>query len=164
MRCWQALFAAACAIGSSPLLAEDRAAIEDKYKWNLAEIYPSEQAWAQERLAVAADLAKIAPHKGTLGRSADDLYQALALRDAIGQRVARVSVYANMARDIDTRVGRAEQMAQQARQASTDFAAATSWMRPELLALGPEKVHALIAADPRLRPYKIGRASCRERV
>lgn len=153
MRGWQALFATACALGPSAALAEDRAAIDEKYKWNLAEIYSSEQAWEQERTGIGADIAKLAARKGTLGRSADDLYQTLALRDAIGQRIARVSVYANMSRDIDTRVGRAEQMTQQARQASTDFAAAMSWMRPEILALGPDKVHAQIAADPRLRPY-----------
>jgi oligoendopeptidase F len=149
----QGWFAVACTVGASASLAQDRSAIEDKYKWNLAEIYASEQVWDEERRALGPEIGKIAARKGSLARSADDLYQTLDLRDAVGQRIAKLSVYANMARDVDTRVGRTEQMAQQARQVTTDFTAATSWMRPEILAMGAEKVHAFIVADARLKPY-----------
>ena len=153
MKRWHALLAATVAMTSAPVVAEDRAAIADKYKWNLAEIYPNGEAWEGERQSLGTEIPKIATRKGTTGRSADDLHQTLALRDAIGRRIARLSVYANMAHDIDTRVGRTEQMQQQARQVGTDFAAAKSWLRPEILALGPAKVHAFVAADERLRPY-----------
>ena len=153
MKLLAVVLGAVCAIGTSTARAEERAAIDEKYKWNLAEIFPNEQAWDKERQSIGVEIGKVAARKGTLGRSAEDLYQTLALRDAIGQRVAKLSVYANMARDVDTRVGRTEQMAQQARQASTDFTAATAWLRPEVLALGPPRIHALIAADERLRIY-----------
>jgi len=153
VRTWQTLVAAACALGASTTFADERAAVAEKYKWNLTEIYPTEKAWDEERQAIGYELTKVAARKGTAARSADDLYQTLALRDAVGRRIARLSVYASMLRDVDTRVGRAEQMTQQARQTSTDFAAAMSWLRPEILALGPDKVHAFVAADERLRPY-----------
>lgn len=141
-------------ISAAAMAADDRAAIADTYKWNLAEIYPSEAAWEAARAELVPDMAKLAARKGTLARSARNLYDALALRDAIGERVSRVSVYASMRNDLDTRVGRSQQMAEQARQAETDFATASAWLRPEILALGPKKVHAYLAKDPRLKPYR----------
>ncbi|HEY3181133.1 MAG TPA: oligoendopeptidase F [Casimicrobiaceae bacterium] len=149
-----ATFAAAIAFSLANVsAAADRASIGEKYKWNLAEIYPTQSDWDKARQQIGAEIGKIGVRKGTLGRSADDLYRALAQRDAIGQQIARLSTYANLAHDIDTRVGRTQQMTQQAEQLNTDFSAATSWMRPEVLALGSDKIRAFIASDGRLRPY-----------
>src|SRR4029453_4444524 len=117
---------------------EERSAIADAYKWNLAEIYPSDDAWDAERRQLADEIPKLASRKGSLAGSPAALYEAvgdrgpigprvrslagspaapyeaLAHRDRIGQRVQRLSVYANMRYDIDTRVGRGQQMSQQA--------------------------------------------------
>ena len=54
MRTWQTLVAAACALGASTTFADERAAVAEKYKWNLAEIYPTEKAWDEERQAIGA--------------------------------------------------------------------------------------------------------------
>src|SRR5947208_16895554 len=105
MKGWAVVLAAACAIGTSTAGAEERAAIDEKYKWNLAEIFPNEQAWDKERQSIGVEIGKVAARKGTLGRSAEDLYQTLALRDAIGQRVAKLSVCGNMARGVHMRAG-----------------------------------------------------------
>ena len=148
------LTAAVVLISAAAMAADDRTAIADTYKWNLAEIYSSESDWEGVRAQLGGDFAKLAARKGTLARSAGNLYETLALRDAIRQRVSRLSVYANMRYDLDTRVGRSQQMAEQARQAETDFATASAWLRPEILALGPKKVHAYLAKDARLKPYR----------
>ena len=37
----------------------DRAKIADKYKWNLAEIYPTEQDWEKTRQQITVDIGKI---------------------------------------------------------------------------------------------------------
>jgi oligoendopeptidase F len=148
------LAAVAVCCSTTAWSAEDRVAIADTYKWNLTEIYPSESDWEATRVQLGGDMAKLTARKGTLARSAGNLYEALALRDAIAQRVSRLSVYANMRYDLDTRVGRSQQMAEQSRQANTDFAAASAWIRPEILALGPKKVRAYLASDARLKPYR----------
>src|SRR2546421_12229516 len=90
---WKSTFAAAVALGLvNVAVAEERVSIADKYKWNLAEIYPTENDWDNARQQIAAEFAKVGARKGTLGHSAADLYQALALRDAIGQQIARLDV------------------------------------------------------------------------
>src|SRR5437016_11779257 len=99
---WKSTFAAAVAFGLTNIaVAEERASIAEKYKWNLAEIYPTEQDWEKTRQQIAVDIGQIGALKARLGRSAEDHYRALALRNAIGQELGRRYTYAHSAHDID---------------------------------------------------------------
>ena len=66
----------------------------------------------------------------------------------LDRRITQVSVYASMNYDLDTRVGRAQQMQEQARQARTAFSSASAWLRPEILAAGSDKIRALDRRRP----------------
>jgi oligoendopeptidase F len=152
---WSTILAMAVATAFSlPLIAQDRAAVDARYQWNLGEIYASEDAWEKERIDVRGDIARLVATKDRRLRAARDLFATLALRDRIGQRVSRLSVYASMRHDLDTRDGRGQQMDEQARETRVGFRAAAAWIRPALLALGATRVRAFIKADPRLAPYR----------
>jgi len=43
----------------------DRSAIEDKYKWNLADLYPTVQQWRASKDRIAADVASLRAWRGT---------------------------------------------------------------------------------------------------
>ena len=144
-----AVFAAVLALGSA-----DVAAGESKYAWDLKELYPTEAAWAQAKDAAVADFPKITACRGKITSSAETLLTCLETYFDIDRRLVQVNVYASMNYDLDTRVGHAQQMQDQARQAGTDFAAATAWLRPEIIAAGPQKIQGLLAQEPRLAPYK----------
>ena len=151
---WKTVLAAAATVFCTTVAAEDRAAIDDRYKWNLAEIYANEAAWDKARMELLVDIARLASTKPQRFRTAGELVAALALRDRIGERGSRLSVYASMRHDLDTRDGRGQQMDQQAREAIVAFTAAAAWIRPAILALGAAKVRAFISADPRLVPWR----------
>ena len=144
-----AVFAAVLTLASA-----DAGAGESKYAWNLGELYPTEAAWAKARDAAVADIPKIALCRGTIASSAGTLLKCLETYFEIDRRLTQVGVYASMNYDLDTRVGHAQQMQDQARQAGTDFAAATAWLRPEIIAAGPDKIRELESQEPRLSPYK----------
>ena len=102
------LAAAAVAALTLPLLAQERerAQIADRYKWNLADIYPSIEAWraAKERssqtelpTARASSRASWRSSPATLADALDTLYR---VRQGA---VARCYVYASMLADQDTR-------------------------------------------------------------
>ena len=57
--------------------------------------------------------------------------------------------------DQDTRVGRSLQMKQQMTQLYTEYQSATAFMRPEILAIGREKIDQYLAAEPKLRQYRM---------
>jgi oligoendopeptidase F len=148
------VFAMAVALAAVALVRADEAPVDAKYTWNLADLYPSADAWAQAKDAAVAEIPKLDGCRGHLADSAATLARCLATYYDLDRRLAQVGVYAGMNADLDTRVGKAQQMQEQARQAGTTFAAATAWLRPEILAAGADKIHALVSSDPSLAIYR----------
>ena len=60
----------------------------------------------------------------------------------------RLSTYAQLKADEDTRVASAEERQQQALALTTLISEKTAWVKPEIIALGAERLRALEAADP----------------
>jgi oligoendopeptidase F len=134
--------------------AEERANVPEKLKWNTADLYASEGAWYQAKDAVAARVPKMKDFQGGLGASADGFYTALSTMIAIDQDLTKLQVYSSMRGDEDTRLAKPREMNQVVEQLAVQFYSTISYVRPEILALGAEKVDGFIAADPRLAPYK----------
>ena len=64
---------AALMVGMTGLMTaqeRDRSKVSDKFKWNLAEVYPSEAAWRAEKDKIAAQIPQVRSFQGTLGSSA----------------------------------------------------------------------------------------------
>ena len=55
----------------------DRSKVPDKFKWNLADIYPSDDAWKTAKEKFVADIPAIEAYKGTLATSAQKLLGCL---------------------------------------------------------------------------------------
>jgi oligoendopeptidase F len=137
-----------------PPAAPRRDDVDERYKWNLAEIYASDDAWDDARRALARDIAGSSSAKRPRLRSAADLFAVLSSHDRIEQRASRLAAYANMRYDLDTRVGRSQQMKEQAREARVALRAAQAWIRPAIIALGEAKVRRFLQSEPRLAPYR----------
>jgi len=151
----QFLTLALCAGIASPALTGERSVIPEKYKWQLEDIFATEQAWEQTRAAAAARLPGLAAHRGHLGDSASALLAGLEAVTAIQIDLAKLSVYASSRSDEDTRLTRPRELKQGAQKLSVDLASATAWIRPEILSLDPAKVRGFLAQEPKLAPYRV---------
>ena len=80
----------------------DRSKIPDKYKWNTADIYPSEEAWRAAKDRLLAEIPKLKGFRGALGSSAGRLADALELLTQLNKELARAYVYASMLSDENT--------------------------------------------------------------
>ena len=58
----------------------DRAKIPDKYKWNLADVYPTDAAWRQAKEKVAGEIPGMQEFKGKLASAPKTLADALGRR------------------------------------------------------------------------------------
>ncbi|HKB77602.1 MAG TPA: M3 family oligoendopeptidase, partial [Myxococcales bacterium] len=141
-------------VPAAPSRAVERGAIETKYTWNTADIFANDQAWTQARADLERRIPGLAKHKGHVGESAATFRAALEEWMAVDQALQRVATYASMRQDEDLRAGHAREMAQAADQLGVQYRTASSYLRPEILALGPAKVNAFIAADAKLLPYR----------
>ena len=140
---------------TAAIAAAQRADIPDKYKWNLADLYPSEAAWTAAKEAIQKRLPELGKHRGHLGKSAKELLAGLQVMFDLDRDLSRLAVYANSLSDEDVRAGRPREMKQGAEELATAFSAAVSWVRPEILAMDPARVRTFIADEPKLGPYRV---------
>ena len=133
--------------------AGERKDVPDKYRWNLADLYPSEAAWTKAKDAVAKRVPELAKRKAL--KSPRDLLAVLTTMFEIDLELSRISVYAHALSDEDVRAARPREMKQAAEELVTAYAAATSWVRPEILALDPAKVRRWITQEAKLAPYRM---------
>src|SRR6185503_534955 len=131
----------------------ERSAIRDEYKWNLADIYPDLAAWRSAKEAVTRELPRLRTPQGQLGLSPQLLADVLDAASGLDKEITRLSVYAGMLADQDTRESGPQGMQQEMQQLTADFKAQTSYIEPELLRVGLDTLDAFIAAEPRLSTY-----------
>ncbi len=131
-----------------------RAAIPDKYKWNLADLYASEDGVARgERQAAAADCGDRARSRARSAPSPARLADALDTANRVGKELQKVFLYASLLADEDTRVGKHQGMQQEMQQIAAGFGEQVSFLEPEILKIGKAKIDGWIAQEPRLKTY-----------
>jgi oligoendopeptidase F len=131
----------------------DRSQVPDQFKWNLAEIYPSDAAWRAAKDKVAAEIPQLKQFQGKLGTGAASLADALDRAYAINKELSRTYVYASMLADQDTRDAAHQGMQQEMVQLYSSFGAAAAFMEPEILKFEKGTVTRFLANEPRLKPY-----------
>ena len=127
--------------------------IDSQYTWDLNELYATPADWDAARQKALAGLEKIEARRGTLGDSADSLFETLALISAAQKDASRVYTYASLSADEDLRVTETQERRQLGQIMLSRFSEATAWVQPELLAVGAEVINAYIAEDERLAPF-----------
>ena len=119
--------------------------------WDLSEIYPDEAAWDAARKAALAALPQITAFRGKLGEGAATTAKALVAISDLGRTISRIYTYVSLKADEDVRVATNQQRQAQAMDLYTAFGEASSWLAPEVLALGEAKIEGYIAADQTLK-------------
>ena len=132
----------------------DRAKIPDKFKWNLADLYPNEQAWRAAKDKLSAELSQMQAYQGKLGSSASTLADALEKSSQFDKELSRLYVYAELLSDQDTRNAAALGMKQEMTQLVAKEGAENSYIEPEVLHFEKGKIERFIQAEPRLKVYR----------
>jgi oligoendopeptidase F len=152
------LLAAAAAIAALSLTGvaqqRERAQIADRYKWNLAEIYPSVDAWRAAKERIQKALPTIGQFKGKLASSPSALADALDTLYAIDKELSRTFVYASMLADQDTRESGPQGMREEMVQLASAFSAEASYIEPEILKIPKPTLEKFIASEPRLKAHR----------
>ena len=132
----------------------ERAQIADRYKWNLAEIFPNNEAWRAAKDRIQSELPKIGQFKGKLGSSSSSLTEALDTLYALDKELSRAFVYVSMLADQDTRESGPQGMREEMVQLAAAFGAQASYIEPEILKVPKSTLDTFIAAEPRLKVYR----------
>lgn len=130
-----------------------RSEIENKYKWDLTAIFPSDEQWEKDFGSLQGALPSLAALKDGLTSSAAALADALIKIDESALLCERIFVYAKMRRDEDNGNTRYQGMTERAWSLYVAVSGETSYVAPTLLKESDEKLLGFIAEEPRLAPY-----------
>ncbi|WP_405383656.1 oligoendopeptidase F [Phascolarctobacterium sp.] len=130
-----------------------RADIPAEYKWHVQDIYADEAAWQAACAEFKALLPQLEALKGSI-TSAQGLYNALHLQDKMSQMLDKLYAYPRLQQDADNTDQHLQAIAGEAEALAAAFSSANSFIEPEMLGLGKEKVAAMLAELPELAEYK----------
>jgi oligoendopeptidase F len=139
---------------ASPAQEKDRNKVPDQYKWDLTKLYPSDQAWRNAKDELAAEMPKLGEFKGTLSSSAQRLADALEMQSRLEKQLWRLTTYAGLISDQDTRVSVYKGMQQEMTQMWSTFGVQTAYSEPEIQAIDDARLQTFIAQEPRLNVYR----------
>jgi oligoendopeptidase F len=134
--------------------SRNRAEIDDRFKWNLADIFASWDAWDAAYKQLEAGVDRYATLKGTLGSGPDKLLAAFRLSEELGQLAYRVWYFPSLQYDEDQRDNTISARRQQVQILFARWKQAESWFAPELLQVPLATVRQWMDKEEALRVYR----------
>jgi len=132
----------------------NRADIDERYKWNLNDIFPGWDDWQRAYQTLETQIAAYAALQGTLAQGSDRLLAAMQLSDDIGQLTYKVWYFAGLKYDEDQRDNQINARRQQVQILFAKASQASAWFNPELLSIPLPTVQQWMQEQPALALYR----------
>ena len=133
---------------------ENRADIPLEHRWATEDLYPSDEAWEAELVAVTELGKELAGYAGKLGSDAQTLLDYLTAMEKGDVMIHRLHNYAGRRADEDTRNSTYQIMQGKLRSAMVKVSAGCSFETPEIMAIPDETLEGFYAACPGLERYR----------
>ena len=128
----------------------NRSEIDAKYQWNLADIFPSDEAW-EEAFAKVSEMPDFASYRGKLN-TAENVLSFLECQDAYEIELLRVYLYAFLRNAQDESVTKYISYLGKVSMLMTKISSETAFALPELTSL-PDETLVAFSKDPSLSDY-----------
>jgi oligoendopeptidase F len=139
---------------TEPARSRNRRDIDDRYKWNLTDIFQSWEEWEASYKELDAGIDRYAALKGTLAQGAERLLAAFRLSETLGQLAYRVWYFPSLRYDEDQRDNSVNARRQQVQILFAKWKQAESWFSPELLLIPLDTVRKWMDGNPDLALYR----------
>jgi len=132
----------------------NRAEIDDKYKWDLTDIYISEKEWEKDFAELELKINELSKFRGTLGENAENLLRCLKFDENIGIKLDKLHLYAMLAKDLDLTNEKFQGMYDRLMVLAAKLSAASSFIKPEILEIPEKKLYDFVNKNENLKLYK----------
>lgn len=137
----------------SEIKSSNRDSIEKKHKWDLSPIYSSIEEWTSARDEVKTQIGSISQFRKKVMESPKHLADTLDFISGLQQKLRKLSCYASLSSDEDTRISTFQGMKQEVGQIYSDFSAAASFIEPEILEADSDSILDFISREERLADF-----------
>ena len=131
----------------------ERSEIDEKYKWKLTDIFNSDEEWEDVFSSVTKKISGYKNFVGKLSDGADKLLECFKFDEEINVKLEQLHLYAMLSKDSDIRVGKYRSMDDRIKTLSAQIAAASSFIRPELLAMSENNLLGMLETNEELKVY-----------
>ena len=128
----------------------ERKDVENKYKWKVEDIFPSDEAW-EKSFSETEKMIDFSEFEGKLG-DRQIMVRFTQKDQETSKKLERLHLYAHMRHDEDTRIAKYTAMQSRAMSLIVKYSSAIAFVQPELTAL-PEETLRAYACDPELKDY-----------
>ena len=132
----------------------ERSEIPEEFTWDLRDLFPDDESWAQEYRALTACTGQLAAFAGTLGERPGRLLDWLKLNDELAVRLEKLMGYASCRSDQNLADSSALDRRSKATACAVAAAGASAFATPEILAIDDETLAGFFAACPALETYR----------
>ena len=127
---------------------------DPKYCWKMEDMFPSDEAWEQTFQEMKKRAEAFRKKKGTMAAGPGALYEVLTAQDELQLIAERVVVYASQRYHQDMGNRHYQEMSGRAQAAAAQVSDAMSFVSPEILSIGKEKLETFFAELPELEKYR----------
>jgi len=131
----------------------ERSEIEDRYKWDLSEIYLSSDEWRADKEVLQKRADILVSYKGRLSESAENLYEGLQASVELSKVMRKLYLYPRFLSDLDQRNQEYTAMWNEFLSVYAGLTEVMAFMDPEILSAGKEKIEKYIKEEPRLSEF-----------
>ncbi len=149
-------------MSNRPILPRNE--VEEKYTWNLKDIFESDEKWLEELEALKNAPATVASFKGRLGESAVTLLDYFRLNDEYSLRIGKLVGYASCKSDEDTGNSYYQGLRSKAIGIIVAINSASAFAAPEIMNIPEEVLDGFYAEKPELEVYRRSIYSVRRRA
>jgi oligoendopeptidase F len=131
-----------------------REEIAEKYKWNLKDIYADEDLWEKDFEYIKSKIDEYKNFDGTIGQSATSLLKMIEFDEDVNIKYERLHLYSFLSKDLDLANSKYQAMSGRLQDLGTKLSNATAFIRPELIAIGKDKIFQYLSENEGLANYK----------
>jgi oligoendopeptidase F len=136
------------------VMVSEREEIDESFKWNLEELFKSDEEWEKEFEKVRDEIEELESFEGRLTESAETLHEFLKLREELKRTVTDLNSYASKRYDEDTRRDEYQAMKSRVSTLVSELSSKLSFFEPEIHDTGRERIEQLMQNKEELQEYE----------
>jgi len=130
-----------------------RSKVNKKFTWNAESVFPSDAAWEKEIQQIIEDISTVKQFQGRLAENPSVLIEALEAAYQLISRAQTAFMYAGFSYAVDTTDQHAAGMRGKGQGMYGQVLSAVSFLQPEILEIGRDKLDEWMNQNPKLALY-----------
>ena len=130
--------------------------IDNKYKWNLSDIYANWESWEKDLENLKEIIKEIPTFETSITADEKKFIELIKLEEKIQRMIDKLYLYPYMLRDLDSKDVVAAEKMQIIEHIYSEYSVISSWIVPKILEIPKETMDKWIERSPELHEHRFG--------